>query len=56
MDAKIITSDQAVKRLKTALEEWLAKRKSELEMKEREEKMQIEIKLHEKRLKLHDQY
>ena len=34
----------------------VGKTKTELEMKEREEKMQFEIKLHEKKLKLHEEY
>ena len=34
------------------LEEWLARRKMEVENQERKEKMQFEIKLHETKLKL----
>ena len=38
------------------LEEWLAKQKMEAENQEREEKMQFEIKLHETKLKLQEEF
>lgn len=48
--AKIEVADGQIKNL----EEWLARRKMEVENQEREEKMQFEIKLHETKLKLQD--
>lgn len=48
--AKIEVADGQIKNL----EEWLARRKMEVENQEREEKMQFEIKLHETKFKLQE--
>ena len=50
--AKIEKADSQIE----ILEEWLAKRKMEAENQEREEKMQFEIKLHETKLKLQEDF
>ena len=51
IDAKIEKADGQIE----SLEESLAKRKTEAEIQEREEKMQFEIKLHETRMKLQEE-
>ena len=52
VNAKIEEADGRIE----VLEEWLAKRKMELETQEREEKLQFEIKLHETELKLQQEF
>ena len=51
IDAKMEKADGQIE----SLEEWLAKRKVEAKIQEREEKMQFEIKLHETRMKLQEE-